>query len=414
MAKKKSKTWVKLRHKVVTFLLYPWFFLYFKIRFGIKLVRKNIDKRQYFIVSNHQTPFDQFFISLLVKRTVYYVASEDLYQKGFISKLLNFLVAPIPIKKNSTDVKAVMTMLRVKKEGGTLAIFPEGNRTYSGKTESIKHSIGALVKALKLPVMAITIDGGFGLRPRFSPKSRKGKVGVYVKKIIEYDEYKDFTDEECYQMIKEAVYHNDYDSVSPRVFKSKRSAEYIERCMYVCPKCGITEFYSEGDKVKCLKCGAVIKYDEHLALSPVNGDFPFTRMCEWYDYQEDFISNLDLTPYFSSPIRSDRGDLLKTDLYKKPVTLCKNAQISLYGNRYEIHGDIEKVFDFDDISAVTVQNSNTLIIFYKQNSYQIRSHKRFNAVAFANIFYHYKNNLEGGRYAKLIGERRTGREFLGL
>ncbi len=413
MAKKKTNTWVKKRHKFVTFFFYPWFFLYYKLRLGLKIKRPHIDKRQYLVVSNHQTPFDQFFVSLLLRRTVYYVASEDLYQKGFLSKLLHFLVAPIPIKKNNTDVKAVMTMLRVKKEGGTIAIFPEGNRTYSGKTESLKSAIGGLLKVLKLPVMVLTIDGGFGVIPRFSSNIRKGEIGISVKKIIEYDEYKDYTDEQCYEMIKEAIYHNDYDSEKPRTYKSKRSAEFIERSMYVCPDCGISKFYSKGDKVKCLKCGKEVKYDEYMKLSPVKGSFPFSRMCDWYDYQRDFISSLDLTPYFDRPLYEDHGNLVKTDRYKKPVTVYKDALIALYGNRYEISGTEKKVFDFDDISAVTAQNENTLIIFYKQEVYQIRSHERFNVVSFVNIFYHYKNNLKGNKY-EFISERTAGREFLGL
>lgn len=411
---KKKKKWVKLRHKIITALALPFFSLYSKIKYGIKIDKTKIDKRQYFVVCNHQTPFDQFFISMLFKRSVYYVATEDLYQKGFLSKLLNYAVALIPIKKNTTDYKAVMTMLRVKNEGGTIAIFPEGNRTYSGKTGNIKQTIGGLMKALKLPVMALNVVGGFGKQPRFSSHVRKGKMQLKINKIIEYDDYKDLSAEECYELIKAAISVNEYDLLDGNVYPDKRSAQFIERAMYVCPTCGISKFVSSGNTVKCQKCGVEIKYDEKLRLSS-NLDFPFTRVCDWYDYQEDFISNFDLSDYFDKPLYSEVGDFVRTERYKKPLVLKKAAKIELFADRYEISDGKEKqIFSFENLAAATAQGKNVLMFYEDDKTYQIRSHERFNVLIFVNVYYHFKNNFVGGIYVKPSCERGTSREFLGL
>ncbi len=416
MAKKKKNKWVKLRHKVITGLFYPFFFLHAKLKYKIKFKKPDIGRRQYFVVSNHQALWDQFFVSLLLKRTIYYVASEDLYEKGFLSKLLHFAVAPIPIKKNATDVKAVMTMLRVKKEGGTIAIFPEGNRTYSGETGYIKPAIGALIKILKLPILCVQIKGGFGAHPRFASNIRKWPVEVSVKKIIEYDEYKDFSEEQCYQMIKDAIYFNEFDNVGDNVYSNKHSAEFMERAYYVCPKCKkIVKLYSNGQFVECPNCGVKLMYDKHLSLVPVNGDFPFTRLDDWYRYQENFITNLDLTPYFETPIFEDVATLVETAHYKKPKILHKDATIKLYANRYEVvDGNNVTTFLFDDISATTAQNSNTEAFYVGDKIYQLHGSERFTVLIYVNIFYHYKNNLVGGVYVQPSGDSRTSREFLGL
>ena len=40
---------------------------------------------------------------------------------GFVSKLLRYFIAPIPIKKSTHDTSAIMNCLRVVKEGGSIA-----------------------------------------------------------------------------------------------------------------------------------------------------------------------------------------------------------------------------------------------------------------------------------------------------
>ena len=59
---KKTDSWLKFRHKVVTSLLQPTFGLYVRWKYGIKIEKfKEQGDRPYLIVMNHQTGFDQFF-----------------------------------------------------------------------------------------------------------------------------------------------------------------------------------------------------------------------------------------------------------------------------------------------------------------------------------------------------------------
>ena len=130
MANKKKKKWILPRHRVVTAVLRHPVGWYCALRYGMKLPRrKEWIRQQSLILLNHQTPFDQFFVGLHFKNPVYYMATEDIFSNGWVSKLIQFLVAPIPIKKQTTDIKAVMNCIRVVKEGGSIAIAPEGNRT---------------------------------------------------------------------------------------------------------------------------------------------------------------------------------------------------------------------------------------------------------------------------------------------
>jgi 1-acyl-sn-glycerol-3-phosphate acyltransferase len=159
--KRKKKQWTKFRHRVIRNLAYAVLYPYTRIKYGARIEKfREKQKRQYLIAFNHQTAADQFIVGSAFKGAVYYVASEDILTNGFISRLLSWAVAPIPIKKQATDVGAVLNCKRVAKEGGTIALAPEGNRTYSGKTGYIKPAIVAFVRTLKLPLVLYRIEGG--------------------------------------------------------------------------------------------------------------------------------------------------------------------------------------------------------------------------------------------------------------
>ena len=189
------------------------------------------------ILMNHQTAFDQFFIASAFRGAIYYLSSEDLFSNGWKSSFLRFMVAPIPIKKQTVDARSVLTCLRVAKEGGTIALAPEGNRTYSGKTEYMKPSVVGLVRALKLPVALYKIEGGYSAQPRWADNVRKGKMTAGVSRVIEPEEYAKYTDEELFEQIKQGLYVD--ENVADVPFKGKRLAEYLERAFYWCPYCFI-------------------------------------------------------------------------------------------------------------------------------------------------------------------------------
>ena len=234
----KKKKWRKFRHRVVKALAYAFFYPYSVMRYGIHVESmKRPGKQPYLLLSNHQTAFDQFFVGMIYRGPVYYVASEDLFSNGFVSGLLRYAVAPIPIRKQTTDIRSVMNCIKVAKEGGTIAIAPEGNRTFSGRTEYIKPSIVGLVRVLKLPVAFIRIEGGYGVQPRWSDVVRKGKMRAYVSRILSPEEAARLTDDELLQLICSELTVNDFEqegiigiknspSISSACFMSVRTAGF--------------------------------------------------------------------------------------------------------------------------------------------------------------------------------------------
>ncbi len=374
-----------------------------KIKYGVKIKRfKEQGKRPYLVLYNHQTAYDQFFVGLAFRGPVYYVASEDLFSLGATSSLIRFLVNPIPIKKQTTDPRAVINCIKVAKEGGTIAIAPEGNRTFSGRPVFIKPTIAGLAKHLKLPIALFTIEGGFGVHPRWSDVVRRGKMTAGVSRVIEPEEAASLSDEELTELIKSGLYID--EARCDREYKSPHLAEYLERAMYVCPDCGLSTFESHADIIECKKCGRRVRYTETTELCGVDKPFPYKFVADWYDYQESYVNSLNITEMLDKPLYTETADFSEVILYKNKLLIEEGVKIELWGNRLEVFLSDEKmVFDFDSNSAITVLGKNKLDIYSGDKVYQLKSDARFCALKYVNVFNRYKNLIKGDENNGFLG-----------
>ena len=390
-------TWLKFRHKVITFLLRPVFGAVCKIKYGITIEKhKDPAKRQYLVLMNHQTAFDQFFLSLAFPNPVYYLASEDLFSLGLLSTLLRWAVAPIPIQKQTADIGAIKTCIRVAREGGTIALAPEGNRTYAGRPVHMNASIAKLAKKLALPVALMRIEGGYGIQPRWSDVVRKGKMRAFVSRVIEPEEMAAMTDEELFSAIHSEL--NVCEDTVNGEFRSKHMAEYIERAMYVCPKCGLTKFFSQGDTTTCRTCGMEIR---HLPTKELDGEgFPFRFAADWYQHQCDFVNSLDTRQYLDTPLFEDTAQLWEIFVSKGRTKLTDSSAIKLYGDRITVDG---VDYPFEELSAVTVLGKNKVNLYFGKKLYQFKGDAHFNGLKYVNIYNRHKNIMKGNEHDKFLG-----------
>ncbi len=395
--KKKTNKWIKLRHVIIQRLAKVVLYPFVKIKYGAKIIKCK-ENRQRIIIANHQTAFDQFFIAYGYKAPIYYLASEDIFSNGFISKLLRYAVNPIPIKKQSTDVRAVMNCMKVAKEGGTIAIFPEGNRTFSGTTEYMSIAIVKLIKALKLPLTFFKIEGGYGVQPRWSDKVRKGKIKAYTSKTLEFEEYVNLTEEQLYELIKKELYVD--ERLIKAEYNGKNLAEYLERAIYVCPHCGFTKFFSDKNTMKCLTCGREIEYLPNKKIVGMGFTFEFDNVKDWYDYQTKYMASFPIEKYFDAPLFTDMVSLYQVEPYKKKHKIIQDVGLVACGNKMSLDC---LTLEFDKVSAISVLGRNKLNVYCEGKIYQIKGDKRFNAVKYVNLYYRYKNYVKGENNVEFLG-----------
>ena len=399
-----KKKWMKPRHKVVWEFFKPLLTIVSIIKFSIKVERFRGDRnRQYLILMNHQTPFDQFFVLMAFKGPIYFIASEDLLSNGLISSFFRWGIAPIAIKKQAGDFSAVITALRVAREGGTIAMAPEGNRTYSGRTMHINPAVAGLAKKMKLPIALFRIEGGYGMEPRWSNVTRRGKMKAYVSRVIEPEEYATLSNDELYEQIRQGL-HVD-EGIADGIFRSSKRAEYLERAVYVCPFCGFAEFESHGCEAECKCCHRKITYGEDKTITGVGYEFPFRFMTQWYDYQSDFMNSQNLLEFVQKPVFTDGARMSEVILNKRKQLLRKEANLSLYGDRVVVDegtGD-QLVLSFDEITAVSVLGRNKLNIYHGSTVYQFKGSNRFNALKYVHFYYRHKNIVRGDVDGKFLG-----------
>ncbi len=399
-----EKQWVRRRHRVVRNLVYWPLYWYMRCAYGVTIERfREQGNRPYVILLNHQTPFDQFFVGAAFHGAVYYLATEDIFSLGWVSSLIRYLVAPIPIKKQAADSAAVRNCIRVARQGGTIAIAPEGNRTYSGRTEYMNPTIAALVRKLQLPVALFRVEGGYGVEPRWSDVKRRGKMRAYVSRVIEPEEIAALTNDQLMDTIREGLAID--EGLTSGVYRHKRSAEYLERAVYVCPYCGFAVFRSHNDVVECQQCHRQIRYLPTKQLEGIGFDFPYRTMGEWYHAQYDYVNSTDTRSYITQPLFRDTATVSEVIVNKHKVPLRQWAAVALYGDRIILDEGTPVAWElpFNEVTAIAVLGRNKLNVYHGGRVYQFKGDKRFNALKYVNLCYRWNNLMRGEEVGEFLG-----------
>ena len=224
-----------------------------------------------------------------------------------------------------------------------------------------------------------------------------------VTEIIEYEDYKSLPDSELYKLICDKLYID--EATNGGEFKSKKSAEYLERAIYYCPDCGgFGELYSKGQITTCKKCGLSVKYLPSKELLGVNKEFKYRFISEWYEEQEKFIRSLDFSKYNEAPITSDKVDFYEVIPCKKKILIKEGATVLAFGDRFEIKlGSSVDTFFYKDITASGVIGRNKMNFYSQKRIFQIRSDEHFNALKYVNIYYQSENILKGDTENGFLG-----------
>ena len=243
---------VRFRHRFYFALLRPVVRLLAR-RYHFKTKKAKLDKKQnYLILSNHQSFLDPAFIALTIHRPIYFVASDALWAKKWYIHLLFYMFGPIKMRKGTADIACIRTLCAAAKEGGTVALFPEGNRQWNDSCFYIDNSAVKLVRLLKLPVILYNFRGGYGVQPRWGKGLRKGKYTGGIREILTAEQLAAMSDGELYEKIVAGL--TVIDSESGERYRSKARAEYLERELFVCPKCGAQDsLVSRGSEISCTK-----------------------------------------------------------------------------------------------------------------------------------------------------------------
>lgn len=382
----KEKRWTKPRHKVLFTLFYPLFHLWMRISFGFHGKKFKMAKKQnYLILANHTCGFDPFFVSISFPgKPIYFVSSDDLLRIKGASFWLRWAAAPIPKKKDVTDYALATTCLKIAKEGGNIAIFPEGNRSYSGQLGPLDESVAKFAKFLGLPILLYRIENGYGVDPRWANKRRKGKVFGSVVREISAETAKSTSSKELLEWIKKGL---NAPLNHEEKYRSKKKAERLERVLYICPKCGKWKtIESQGNKVRCTSCGLEAEYGEDMKFHSEDPSFPFVTVADWYQFQKDTLKEASFEA--GQTIVSDEGVSVFFSKKDGPKEKIAEGKLMMNKEGLRLEGKPDNIIlSFGSLRGVGITGKNKIVCYnLSGDSYTFAGQESFNAYKYSQIF----------------------------
>jgi len=160
-------------YALVRGLVVPVFRLYFRMRVqGLEHVPR---EGAAILTPNHKSFWDSFFLGVCTRRHLRFMAKTELIQ-GRYGPLLVRLGA-FPVKRGEADADALETAREVLRQGGLLALFPEGTRVREpDELGDPKRGAGRLALESGAPLVPAAISGTDSLFAGGLPKPKRVEV----------------------------------------------------------------------------------------------------------------------------------------------------------------------------------------------------------------------------------------------
>jgi 1-acyl-sn-glycerol-3-phosphate acyltransferase/DNA-directed RNA polymerase subunit RPC12/RpoP len=287
----------------ILYLATVWAKLHYRVRYNKESLRAvRAIRGPVLVVGSHHSALDfAFMVYSMFPRRMSIVVASNLYYTS-MAKFIRAIKTCIPKKQFASDPASVMDIRKMLNAGVSVAIFPAGRHSITGKGERVSDSVYKLVKWLKVPVIVQKYNMSYQTRPRYAPDFRRGKVIVETEVLL--------TAEDCVRMSTEEIKakfapwfrFNDfeYQERTGTLFKSKAGyAKGLEDLLYKCPKCGLDFVQAtEGNTIFCKACGNKAVIDGYGKITPVCDSIAPCRIDLWCDFEyeelkKEIISNPD-------------------------------------------------------------------------------------------------------------------------
>jgi 1-acyl-sn-glycerol-3-phosphate acyltransferase/DNA-directed RNA polymerase subunit RPC12/RpoP len=278
------------------FLYYSVVFLaglYFRWLLGLRVDRSAIKgfRPPFFVLAGHGSWLDFLIVAIaLYPHRMNYMAAYNFFRNPVL-KFLMGLMGVIPKNQFTSDNQALLKTKYVIGCGGIVAIFPHGCLSNEGRPGGFAApSIAKLLKAFKVPVVAVQINGGYLTRPRWTKRIRRGRMDATVTRIFNREELNTLSFDDIYRRVLSSIDFDDYQwqRKNKVTFRGIHLAEGAELVLYKCPKC-LAEFTlrSKGNILFCLNCDNEALVNNKLFFEPGKEDsIVFDGFDNWYDFQQ--------------------------------------------------------------------------------------------------------------------------------
>lgn len=352
--------------------------VYFKFKYNISYNNHELDniKPPYLILANHTNNLDPFIIGTYVKEPIYFVTSDEQFRNPIKGFFLGKLTRSIPKKKFIPDINTIKEILKVVKNNGIVGIFPEGERSWDGKTLELIPSTSKLVKLLGIPVVAVILEGAHLAHPRWALKNRKGKIHLKYSYILDPAKINEMSVEQIEKELNTALHHNEYEKQKLKMnpYTGSKLSENLELFLFTCPDCkSFGTMRSEDNKFYCEYCNYSVIYNKYGFFDCVAGELYFEYPSQWDQWQiENLKLKINTNENSSQLIFKDENVNVFVSSKLKPLEKIFHGNIVLNNNCFYVKGLDEKFMKFDltKISGLNVQYKNQFEFYYHDLLYK--------------------------------------------
>lgn len=154
------------------------------------------EKGAFILAANHISALDPVMIISHCPRTLHFMAKDELFKNPVFASFLKKMNV-FPVKRQTSDKRALEFAKRIISSGWALGIFPEGSRIKDAIPKRAKNGVSYLAAKTKADVLPVSIykaPGGRKLRPH---------ITIRFGKLIKNSEL-GFSDEYSQQKIRES------------------------------------------------------------------------------------------------------------------------------------------------------------------------------------------------------------------
>lgn len=148
---------------------------------------ENIPKDEAFILtSNHQSLLDIAMYNIVIKRKFSYLAKKELLKVPFLGSgltMMGHFTIDRHNRKSAMDTMKHITQ-KVKEEGYSILVFPEGTRSIDGELGEFKKGAFMLAAESGAQILPAAIDGGYKVVNKSSWVVQGGEMKIKIGKPI--------------------------------------------------------------------------------------------------------------------------------------------------------------------------------------------------------------------------------------
>jgi 1-acyl-sn-glycerol-3-phosphate acyltransferase len=343
--------------------------VFLKAKFNYSYEQAGAIPGPFLLIANHVTDLDPLMVGCSFRQQMYFVASEHLFRKGFLTKLLIWLVAPIARIKGTTDTVSAMNIIRALKHKSNVGLFAEGDKSWNGRTNPLHPTTARLIKAAKATLVTYRLTGGYLSSPRWGPQVRRGKISGKLVNVYSPAALSAMPDEELAAVISRDIAEDAFETQrrEPVAYRGENPAEHLENALYVCPSCRrIATLHSRGDTFSC-DCGLSVRYNDYGFFEGENK--PFETIAQWDDWQEEFLKSY-VGSLDDGPVLSDPGQCLFRINTDHSETLVAEGTMALHKDRFVL-GDFS--VPLDKLYQMGVYGPDMIVFSAEGSNYEIKS-----------------------------------------